>query len=138
MAECPICLDEIKKKATLECKHQMCSVCIIKWLNEDHSCPICRSVVDVKSEHFRLILNKLSMHELKTVISNLKNEVYVDINRPNRVFVREYQPRQYRGNERFICINTEANSNEENLEIIRMVIALLLTVIVFIVIFLLL
>ena len=26
------------KKAVLECNHEMCSLCIIKWLNEDHTC----------------------------------------------------------------------------------------------------
>ena len=32
MSECPICLEELKKKAVLECNHEMCSKCIIKCI----------------------------------------------------------------------------------------------------------
>ena len=45
MSECPICLDEIVKKAVLSCNHEMCSLCIIRWLNEDNTCPICEQII---------------------------------------------------------------------------------------------
>ena len=56
MSECPICLDEIVKKAVLECNHEMCSLCIIKWLNEDNTCPICSATKMIfRSPEFRVI-----------------------------------------------------------------------------------
>ena len=139
MSECPICLEEIKKRAVLECKHEMCSICIIKWLNQDHTCPICRATVNVRSPEFRVILNKLSMQELNTVIDNInrdnigivtQNQVYV--RRPN---VNNRQIRRRRNCD-FICVNRTPQGTEENNEILRMIVALLIACILFLVILL--
>ena len=132
MSECPICLDEIQKKAVLACKHEMCSVCIIKWLNEDHSCPICRSEVDVRSRSFRIILNKLSMQELSEIIENINRDNLGLVTR-NEVYVRRPTISRTPQRQNFICINTGTESREENSEILRMIIALLIMCVLFLI-----
>ena len=133
MSECPICLDEIQKKAVLGCKHEMCSVCIIKWLNEDHSCPICRAAVDVRSRSFRVILNKLSMQELSEIIENINRDNLGLVTR-NEVYVSRPTISRTPHRQNFICVNTGSESREENIEILKMTIALLGVCIIFLVI----
>lgn len=133
MSECPICLDQIQKKAVLSCKHEMCSVCIIKWLNEDHSCPICRAEVNVRSPEFRVILNKLSMQELNVIIQNINRDNIGLVTR-NEVYVRRPVVRQRRRrNFDFVCINRSPDAREENSEILRMIIALLIMCVLFLI-----
>ena len=133
MTECPICLEEIQKKAVLSCKHEMCSVCIIKWLNEDHSCPICRAEVDVRSRSFRVILNKLSMQELSEIIENINRDNLGLVTR-NEVYVRRPTITRRGRRQNFICVNTAMEAREENIEIMKMTIALLGVCIIFLVI----
>ena len=54
----------------------MCSLCIIRWLNEDNTCPICRADIDIQTPEFRAILNRLSMRELGDIIKTLNREKF--------------------------------------------------------------
>lgn len=40
--DCSICMDEVKDKATLPCKHSFCKGCIVKWSETSTTCPNCR------------------------------------------------------------------------------------------------
>jgi Zinc finger, C3HC4 type (RING finger) len=43
--ECIICLDK-KPDNILSCLHSFCNECILKWLKENNSCPICCETTD--------------------------------------------------------------------------------------------
>jgi hypothetical protein len=44
---CPICHDKYTDiSIELECKHRYCHKCIFSWLNQQYTCPMCRSTVD--------------------------------------------------------------------------------------------
>lgn len=48
--ECTICKCEITLvcvTADLDCGHQFHTACIGEWFKSDHSCPICRDVIDI-------------------------------------------------------------------------------------------
>uniref|UniRef100_V9KD37 E3 ubiquitin-protein ligase n=1 Tax=Callorhinchus milii TaxID=7868 RepID=V9KD37_CALMI len=42
--KCPICLDFMKNKKTLQCKHSFCTSCIEMALTNRNCCPICQTV----------------------------------------------------------------------------------------------
>ncbi|KAL1206480.1 E3 ubiquitin-protein ligase BIG BROTHER [Cardamine amara subsp. amara] len=45
-ADCPICLTELSSEMSrmeLPCSHVFHSECVVKWLNNSTSCPICRA-----------------------------------------------------------------------------------------------
>lgn len=47
-AHCAVCLDDLKVGATgviLSCKHMFHEECIVRWLKEHNTCPICRRSV---------------------------------------------------------------------------------------------
>jgi len=39
---CPICLDTFKNPYSIGCSHIFCKGCIIKWLDNNNTCPVCR------------------------------------------------------------------------------------------------
>lgn len=42
---CYICMDHYRmgtRVLTLPCKHTFCRRCVVKWLNENDTCPVCR------------------------------------------------------------------------------------------------
>lgn len=46
--KCPICMDRITNKETLEkCKHAFCKVCIDKAMTYKRACPVCNSICGV-------------------------------------------------------------------------------------------
>ena len=48
--ECSICYEEISHDAYVtECKHKFHTDCLKKWLQDHHSCPMCRKVVNKTS-----------------------------------------------------------------------------------------
>ena len=53
--ECPICYDSIQTKncATTECGHQFCLSCLARSLQENQSCPMCRTAIvpQVQNQH---------------------------------------------------------------------------------------
>ncbi|KAL2261119.1 hypothetical protein VTK26DRAFT_4682 [Humicola hyalothermophila] len=52
-AECTICIDEIKKGdevVVLPCKHWYHGECVVLWLKEHNTCPICRKPVETRGE----------------------------------------------------------------------------------------
>lgn len=40
--QCPICLNKFKSGTITKCEHFFCTPCIITWLSQAHSCPMCR------------------------------------------------------------------------------------------------
>jgi len=42
---CSICFDNIKGKVELDCSHNFCTVCILKWMSKSRSCPLCRTTI---------------------------------------------------------------------------------------------
>ena len=47
---CTICLETCKDPYALKCKHVFCTDCIIEWLKNADTCPICRSnIIDGES-----------------------------------------------------------------------------------------
>lgn len=48
-AECPICIDDLKEgdmAVLLPCKHWFHEECVVLWLKEHNTCPICRSAIE--------------------------------------------------------------------------------------------
>ena len=41
---CPICLNQIKDKIILSCKHEFCFICLNEWSNKNNRCPMCRQL----------------------------------------------------------------------------------------------
>ena len=44
---CPICMQPITNKCSLECNHNFCFSCIEKWCDQKSNCPICRSSINL-------------------------------------------------------------------------------------------
>lgn len=56
--ECAVCLDEqsVSVRYTSKCNHEFCIKCIITWLKQNHTCPLCRTVIrEVTAEHIELL-----------------------------------------------------------------------------------
>lgn len=52
--ECTICIDEMKigdKAVFLSCKHWFHEDCVVLWLKEHNTCPICRTPVEKRSDN---------------------------------------------------------------------------------------
>ncbi|RNJ60133.1 hypothetical protein D7B24_009162 [Verticillium nonalfalfae] len=52
-AECTICIDELKKGEEvvyLPCKHWFHDTCVVMWLKEHNTCPICRTPIEERTE----------------------------------------------------------------------------------------
>ncbi|KAL2095254.1 hypothetical protein ACEWY4_009973 [Coilia grayii] len=45
---CPICRAEYREPRVLLCQHIFCEECIALWLNQEKSCPLCRTVITDK------------------------------------------------------------------------------------------
>ncbi len=45
--ECPVCCDALTSSThlTLQCSHHYHSACLIKWLQNNKSCPVCRAPI---------------------------------------------------------------------------------------------
>lgn len=48
---CPICLDQIQNGVALSCKHRFCSGCIVKALQRDRRCPLCRFAPELDDDY---------------------------------------------------------------------------------------
>lgn len=42
---CPICQDDYKSPAMLQCKHIFCEECVALWFDRERTCPICRAQI---------------------------------------------------------------------------------------------
>ncbi|XP_016085204.1 RING finger and transmembrane domain-containing protein 1 [Sinocyclocheilus grahami] len=45
---CPICQADFKQPRVLVCQHIFCEECIAQWLNQERTCPLCRTVITDK------------------------------------------------------------------------------------------
>ncbi|XP_041096732.1 E3 ubiquitin-protein ligase RNFT1, partial [Polyodon spathula] len=43
--DCPICQAEFREPCLLPCQHMFCDECISLWLNQEKTCPLCRTVI---------------------------------------------------------------------------------------------
>src|SRR3989338_2706289 len=52
---CSICLEKLGKKALAKrvksCKHSFHPLCLLKWLEDKHSCPVCRHPISSLSSN---------------------------------------------------------------------------------------
>lgn len=53
---CSICSELFMDAVTLNCSHSFCDFCIIKWMKEQSTCPICRKPID--SRNSSLVLDR--------------------------------------------------------------------------------
>lgn len=42
---CIVCMDTIKEKALLSCGHYFCKECILRYIQTNNNCPICRTLI---------------------------------------------------------------------------------------------
>ncbi|XP_043583854.1 RING finger and transmembrane domain-containing protein 2 isoform X1 [Bombus pyrosoma] len=42
---CAICHDQYSMPVRLQCKHIFCETCVLTWLNQEYSCPLCRAII---------------------------------------------------------------------------------------------
>ncbi|CAK5067206.1 unnamed protein product [Meloidogyne enterolobii] len=50
---CTICFSEYTSPVKLKCSHIFCSECIRTWLDREHTCPICRTIVTKEDNNYR-------------------------------------------------------------------------------------
>ena len=82
---CHICYDNLKNPVLeYNCQNLFCGECILKWLTENKSCPLCRSEVDTR----KLIYIKTNDDEKnnieKKVLNMTKLETIIDIIKKNQ------------------------------------------------------
>uniref|UniRef100_A0A6C0EZ21 RING-type domain-containing protein n=1 Tax=viral metagenome TaxID=1070528 RepID=A0A6C0EZ21_9ZZZZ len=58
--ECPICLETMKGKTTLECNHTFCIKCTISHFRLKNNCPLCRAIVYEKKAKGVKEINKIT------------------------------------------------------------------------------
>eukprot|EP00731_Ephydatia_muelleri_P023602 Em0015g1185a len=42
---CPICQEDVCQPVMLQCRHIFCEDCVLRWLDRQSSCPLCRALV---------------------------------------------------------------------------------------------
>lgn len=57
--ECPICYENLNSPVISECEHIFCGKCLLGWLKNNTSCPLCRSRIDLTK------LNSISVKNIK-------------------------------------------------------------------------
>ena len=62
---CSICAGVLENPVELPCRHVFCSPCISRWLDTNHSCPNCRTEVQLRDL-------KPALPLLRNIISKLK------------------------------------------------------------------
>ncbi|TRY97167.1 hypothetical protein DNTS_020329 [Danionella cerebrum] len=50
---CPICQADFKQPRVLVCQHIFCEECIAQWLNQERTCPLCRTVITDKVQKWK-------------------------------------------------------------------------------------
>lgn len=83
---CGICLDNFKKPVLLSCcQNLFCGKCILKWLNEKVSCPLCRANINAKNNI--VYIKQDNIHSIKSQKKNklrTKLEVIVKLIQKNK------------------------------------------------------
>ena len=87
---CPICFDNIKNTITTKCNHIFCNSCLNKWLDNNNSCPLCRTIIrgdvnmpPLQAVQFRVIYNYKQLEFIGTLVSithSSENRCYKFIN----------------------------------------------------------
>lgn len=70
---CPICLKTSTNPHTLECKHEFCAACIVKWFRAGHaSCPLCRKM-EVQPSQLGYLDSMARYHLLRRISRSSKS-----------------------------------------------------------------
>ncbi|CAJ0577429.1 unnamed protein product, partial [Mesorhabditis spiculigera] len=51
--QCSICLSDMKNPIKLICSHIFCEECVETWLEEKHTCPMCRTTLDKEDKSWK-------------------------------------------------------------------------------------
>lgn len=85
-SDCSICLEKIKKSEHLiilkKCKHQFHKDCIINWILQKNSCPLCRTPVKTQFE----LTNQGKKFNLKISEKNFSIDFIIDGKLKNTYF----------------------------------------------------
>ena len=77
---CGICLENFKKPVLLSCcQNLFCGGCILKWLNQKNSCPLCRATINAQ-ENIVYITKKNDNKPIKKQKSKLLTKLQVITN----------------------------------------------------------
>ena len=52
--DCSICCDDKVNPVVLICNHSFCEVCILKWLEREKTCPVCRTEIKSNFKYMQL------------------------------------------------------------------------------------
>lgn len=82
---CSICLSELKNPVLeTSCHNLFCGECILKWLQKNNSCPLCRKIINQddiiyltknKSDNTPIIKNERKITQIEQVIDIVKNNI---------------------------------------------------------------
>lgn len=77
---CGICLDNFKKPVLLSCcQNLFCGECILKWLNQKVSCPLCRATINAKDNIVCITKNSNKSTRVESEKSFTKLEIITDL-----------------------------------------------------------
>jgi len=54
--DCPLCQQLLYEPIATSCGHTFCKSCILRAMDHDNKCPLCRTVVHISPEHGICIL----------------------------------------------------------------------------------
>ncbi|CAJ0958224.1 unnamed protein product, partial [Mesorhabditis belari] len=52
-SQCSICYSDLKTPLKLVCAHIFCEECVDTWLEEKHTCPLCRATIDKEDKSWK-------------------------------------------------------------------------------------
>lgn len=65
MLNCVICQELCRDAVYLICCGQIyCNICILQWVSDNFSCPLCRAIIDLESVHDNIYIRRI-IKELK-------------------------------------------------------------------------
>lgn len=76
---CSICLEILKEPVGLKCGHMYCSHCLLTWLNNHKTCPMCRFVTSSFATVKCDFMEKLIMEIKSTLAANIKRSPKLNI-----------------------------------------------------------
>jgi len=78
--ECPLCHLLLFEPITTSCGHTFCRSCILRAMDHDNKCPICRTTVHISPEHgVAILLKQLIEKSFPMQYQNRKDEVNKDL-----------------------------------------------------------
>lgn len=77
MDNCPICLNQMTLETSVStiCNHQYCEACLNTWLENHHTCPLCRAEIEDDDEDD----NRPLPAEYVAIVRNIVVDIWVEI-----------------------------------------------------------